>query len=111
MSAATDWVDGLTEAIRSFTRSRGSPIVAVHLTTETFHVQKVTPGPGDLFVTFDAYPDVEPGDAVLAAMVEDRDGERHTARVVLASLSEIRKVELLHGAPGPAQTIGFRAPD
>jgi hypothetical protein len=110
MSAAEDWVNGLTESIREFSRTRGSPVVRVHLNTESFNASRVAAGPGDLFVTFDAFPDVEPGPAVLAAMVQDRDGEYHTARVVIASLHDIRSVELLH-EPERTRTIGFRAPD
>jgi hypothetical protein len=77
------------------------------LNTESFNASRVAAGPGEMFVTFDAFPDVEPGPAVLAAMVQDHDGEYHTARAVIASLHDIRSVELLHEPPERTKTIGF----
>jgi hypothetical protein len=110
LSAASEWVDGLTAAIYEFSQTRGSPVVVVHLAAEAFRIQRTTPGPGDQFVTFEAYPDVVAGDAVLATMIRDDEGNYHTARVVLASLQEIRSVDLLHGTTEQVRTYGFRAP-
>jgi hypothetical protein len=110
MSAASDWVDGLSAEIREFSRVRGTPIVEVHLADGLIvKVQQARPGPGDLFVSFSVFPDVEPGEAVLAAMVKDRDEEYHTARVVVASLHHVIRVELLHDLPA-AKTVGFQSP-
>jgi hypothetical protein len=110
VSAASDWVDGLNAEIRDFSRTRGTPIVQVHFADgESVKVQQVRSGPGDLFVSLSVYPDAEPGDAVLAAMVKDLDDEYHTARVVIRSLNQIARVELLHDEPA-AKTIGFRDP-
>lgn len=111
MTAASEWVAGLNEAIEAFSGSRGSPVVRVHLNTERFNVQRATAGPGERFVTFDVYPDVAPGGAVLDAMVKDAQGEYHTPRVVIVSLAEVRKIELLHESPGRSTAFGFRAPD
>ena len=109
MSAAAEWVEGLTEAIQSFTRSRGAwPVVAIHLLTESFYVQKATPGPGQTFVTFDAFPDTPPTEA-LAAMIEGSAGGYYTARVVIVGLQDIRKVELLNEPRDRAEVFGFHA--
>ena len=112
MSAASDWVDELNEAIRSFGKSRSTtPVVVVHLTGERFAACRATPGPGASFVTFDVYPDAEPGAAVLAAMVRDSDDKYHTARVVIVALHEVRKVEILLESPKRSESFGFRAAD
>jgi hypothetical protein len=111
VTTASDWVDGLRAQVQEFSRARGTPpVVDVRLSSgEAVKVQRVEPGPGDFFVTLQVYPDVEPGDAILEAMVRDAEGEYHTARVLAVNLHRIDRVELLHDVPA-ARTLGFRTP-
>jgi hypothetical protein len=110
---ATEWVEGLQARIQEFSRTRSSPVVEVHLAFShvVLRVKRADAGPGDSQVTFDVFPDAEPGPAILDAMVRrDPDGELYTPRQVIVRLDRIDRVELLHDLPR-ATSIGFQAPD
>jgi hypothetical protein len=112
----------LLGTIREFGRTRGNPRVEVHLVAgQILAIQTAVAGPGDASVTLEVYPDVAPGEEVLAHMVRrDPEGDFHTPRVVVVALHEIARVELLHWEPPPeggqeddprAFAIGFQAPE
>ena len=89
VSRASDWVAGMQRAIREFAKGLGTsePLVRVTLEgDEHVFLRKLTPGPGDDFVT-------------LTAFETGADG----TRVLLVRLEAIRKVEILGKPPSAAE--------
>src|SRR5438876_9990240 len=96
MSIATDWHEGLLEAIQQFEQTRGSrPVVRVTLDPlgDEMHLQNVAPGPGEELVSLSAYPLGR-----LPEMVR-RDDDYFTPRVVVVHVHRIARIELLLSVP------------
>lgn len=106
MSRATDWDDGLAEAIADFKKTRGSqPVVKVTLeaTGEEPYLHQAQPGPGDDLVSLSVYPAGREREMIYNE-AEDRD---YTPRVVVIHPARIIKIELVREAPNVV-SFGFQ---
>lgn len=92
-----EWFNEFHAALREFAATRGavSPVVRIiFLDNTNVYAQGLRPGPGDGYVTIQAYPENPMED-----MVATTKGPPLTPTVILAPFPSIKRVEFLVDVP------------
>ena len=106
MSAAAEWMNNVTKALRAFVEERNieAPTIKVTLTDGEWFFLHSASAMGSELLSLSPYPDEE------SQFVEGRDGTRLPPRVVVVDPRYVHKVELLAHAPGGGHGFPFQAP-